>query len=335
MSKFHLADVPPNVTPDQLLALVEEHDNLLPQILSADPDLGQVLTSKDVGKVRLLMMQRMMRHHKSVFEKEKERQDIFANPDTAENQAKIAEMLRQEEVENSHNLAMEENPDSFAQVSMLYVPLEVNNVPLKAFVDSGAQMTIMSADCAEKCNVLRLLDKRYGGMASGVGTAKILGKIHMVQMKLGSSYFPVSITVLENSSLDMLFGLDTLRRYRCCIDLSKNVLRMNDGFERIEEVAFLGDGEIPQKKEDIDGGQGLLGGGGAPKEGAGEKSEDSDMKVDETTSTSSAAPPAPPQNESSLSSLVAMGFSETEARQALASCGGNAEEAANLLFASR
>ena len=31
---------------------------------------------------------------------------------------------------------------------------------------------------------------------------------------------------------------------------------MNDGFERIEEVAFLGDGEIPQKKEDIDGGQG-------------------------------------------------------------------------------
>ena len=86
----------------------------------------------------------------------------------------------------------------------------------------------------------------------------------MVQMKLGSSYFPVSITVLENSSLDMLFGLDTLRRYRCCIDLSKNVLRMNDGFERIEEVAFLGDGEIPQKKEDIDGGQGLLGGGGAP-----------------------------------------------------------------------
>jgi len=131
--------VPPNATPDQLLELCEKHDNLLPQIMSADPDLGEVLASKDVSKVRLLIMQRMMKHHKSIFEREKERREIFANPDTAENQKKIEEMLRQEEIDNLHNIAMEENPESFAQVSMLYVPLEVNNVPLKAFVDSGAQ----------------------------------------------------------------------------------------------------------------------------------------------------------------------------------------------------
>ena len=45
-------------------------------------------------------------------------------------------------------------------------------------------MTIMSADCAERCGILRLMDTRYQGMASGVGTAKILGKIHMVQCKV-------------------------------------------------------------------------------------------------------------------------------------------------------
>jgi len=37
---------------------------------------------------------------------------------------------------------MEENPEAFAQVYMLYVPLEVNGHPLKAFVDSGVSVPV-------------------------------------------------------------------------------------------------------------------------------------------------------------------------------------------------
>jgi DNA damage-inducible protein 1 len=365
--KFFLSDVPPNATPDQLLQLCDQHENLLPQILSADPDLGQVLTSKDVAKVRMLMMQRMMKHHKSIFEKERERNEIFANPDTAENQKKIEEMLRHQEIDEMHNIAMEENPESFAQVCMLYVPLEVNNVPLKAFVDSGAQMTIMSEACAERCNVLRLMDTRYAGMASGVGTAKILGRIHMVQMKLGNSYFPVSATILENSSMDMLFGLDTLKRYRCQIDLASNTLRMMDGQSGVEEVPFLSEGEIPQKKEEGEG-QGMLGGGLPPPpalkaaagagssssgSGSGEKEGGSSHSSSSSSSSgggsgsgggdvptnlpdveASSGATSSPNPVAALASLVEMGFPEAAARQALDACGGNAEEAAALLFAS-
>ena len=39
-----------------------------------------------------------------------------------------------------------------------------------------SQMTIMSRSCAERCNLLRLMDKRWEGMAVGVGSAKILGE---------------------------------------------------------------------------------------------------------------------------------------------------------------
>ena len=98
---------------------------------------------------------------------------------------------------------------------MLYVDVEINGHAVKAFVDSGAQSTIMSVQCAERCGLMRLLDKRFAGEARGVGTAKILGRVHIVQMKFGRSFVPVSITILDQNDVDFLFGLDMLKRHRC------------------------------------------------------------------------------------------------------------------------
>lgn len=61
---------------------------------------------------------------------------------------------------------------------MLYINAKVNKIPIQAFVDSGAQSTIMSESLAQRTGLMRLVDKRCAGMAVGVGSCKILGKIH-------------------------------------------------------------------------------------------------------------------------------------------------------------
>jgi len=123
-------------------------------------------------------------------------------------------------------MALEVNPEAFVSVPMLYVQCELNNVPIKAFVDTGAQMTVMNTKCAQRTGLLAAIDSRFKGVAAGVGMARIVGRVHMATLRFSrKTAVDTSITVLEQSGgPELLLGLDLMRKYQATIDLGRNAL---------------------------------------------------------------------------------------------------------------
>ncbi|KAJ3026909.1 UNVERIFIED_CONTAM: DNA damage-inducible protein 1, partial [Siphonaria sp. JEL0065] len=107
------------------------------------------------------------------------------------------EIARRQKIEENRLLAARHHPEMNQHVSMLYIDMQVNGVEVKAFVDSGAQVTIMSPFCAKKCRLLELVDEQFAGCVEGVGKAMSLGKLHYSPIQIGSKEFSCSFTVME------------------------------------------------------------------------------------------------------------------------------------------
>ena len=248
-----------------------------------------------------------------------------------EGQKKIEEAIRRQAVMENMEHALEYSPEAFGKVTMLYIPMEVNGHVVKAFVDSGAQQTIMSPDLAETCGLTRLIDHRFSGVAVGVGTAKILGRVHSAQIKLDDLYLPCSFTVMEGRDVDLLFGLDMLKAHQACIDLEKGVLRIQG-----REVKFLAEHELPKKFRESPFGPELAdanappqnpGSGSAPFPGSG------NTLGSAPANSSTPNRQAPGRfSEPDIRTIMSLGATRETAIQLLEAVGGNVDAAASLLF---
>ena len=348
--------------PEMIRLQAMGNPNILATIRASDPELANAV--QDPARFQQIFEEKLRQRVEMDAEIQRRNDLLSADPFNVDAQREIEEMIRQEGVIENLQNAMEHNPEGifllpmhlcsgsisysrnydlvFARVHMLYIPVEVNQHKVKAFVDSGAQTTIMSPSCAEKCGIYRLLDKRYAGVARGVGTAKILGRVHSAIIKIGSSFLPCSFTVMEGKDVDLLLGLDMLKKHQACIDLQKGKLIIQG-----DQVDFLGEADIP-KYEDVYKDEPTIEGPAGTRTGAisgtvtqsAASAAASQATAKGPSSSSGLSEPQQPQSTTGSASfpkedieqLTSMGFTKQEAIHALEMAGGNVEIAAGLLL---
>ena len=230
----------------------ELHDRFLTSpddlnaLFNSNPELAEAIVSENRQKVEDIVRKQVEENEKKQKDEEMEYIRLMnSDPNDPEVQKKIAKIIQKKNIDENLRQAEEYMPETLFPVHMLFINLEINKKKVVALVDTGAQSTIMSQALCEKCDLFNLCDTRFSGIAKGVGTGRIIGTVHAAQMKIQNKVLMAKITVLENSSIGFIFGLDNMRAHRCTIDLKENGLIFPD----IGVTAkFLSDGEIKKIK---------------------------------------------------------------------------------------
>lgn len=136
--------------------------------------------------------------------------------------------------------------------------------------------------------------------------------------------------------MDLLFGLDMLKAHQACIDLEKNVLRIQG-----REVRFLAEHELPDKARifetaSTDVGPASLGSqmSGAQQSfpGAGNTLGAPPAPVGAGRGGAQVSGSAPRFSEEAIRTLMSLGATRELAISSLEAAGGNLDIAASLLF---
>eukprot|EP00439_Symbiodinium_sp_Y106_P060174 s1143_g8.t2 len=78
---------------------------------------------------------------------------------------------------------------------LIHVGCEMGNTMVEMMIDTGAQTSVISEPLVRRLQLQGHMDSRFQGMAAGVGTARILGKLRGVPVKMGHVEFALALRI--------------------------------------------------------------------------------------------------------------------------------------------
>ncbi|OHT04711.1 Clan AA, family A2, retrotansposon aspartic peptidase [Tritrichomonas foetus] len=204
-----------NINPENLTITLED------RILSPDT----LITSLDLGSIlyfTAVVAQDNDRYMSSMFD--------------VRQQQMIMQQIQQQNIEDNLQYAYEHNPEAFIPFSLLYITCKINNVPIKALIDTGAQISILPLAVAQRCHVDYLIDKRYRTVTMGVGAQTSHGRIHALPVQVGDTAWTNPFVVLDNNLDHCILGVDWLTKNRATISLETMTLNISGTCVKFEEL---------------------------------------------------------------------------------------------------
>ena len=144
-------------------------------------------------------------------------------------QQRILEQIRQQRIEENLQYAYQNNPEGFVPYSLLFIECKINNKPVKAMIDTGAQVSILPFSIAKDCEVDYLIDRRWQTVTVGVGVQRSVGRIHALQVQVQGRVWANPFVVLDKGPLDhCILGVDWLTKNQAVIRLAERTLTVGD-----------------------------------------------------------------------------------------------------------
>jgi hypothetical protein len=130
-------------------------------------------------------------------------------------------------------MAVNTIPEMLIPVNMIILNGEINDLPVKILLDTGASSSVIFKNAIERLDLNELIDPEGSAELRGIGTEQSLGNIWYTELKLEKNIYPISLICSSNkiSDFDMILGVNFLQSYKAVLNFKNKTLILNDKYE--------------------------------------------------------------------------------------------------------
>lgn len=139
----------------------------------------------------------------------------------------IVEAKKKQDIINKNYMkAMEIMPELYTKSPSIHIQGSINGNSIKFLIDTGAEISIMNKSIAIACGLEKYIDERYNGKLQGVGSDKILGKVHYTEITFNWGVLPCGFTICSNNDIIPIIGIDIMNSHGIIINCKTKTLQI-------------------------------------------------------------------------------------------------------------